>query len=128
MIIGRDLISEQKLALDFDTQCISWDGIDQPMKIQGELQRETTHYEDLYSALMDPTKTLFLDDYDVTREPQHFHAANKHQTCILDASYKAADLPEIIKCISSIDEIKKNNILGLVRNYEHLFDGILGNF
>jgi hypothetical protein len=46
MIIGRNLISELKLALDFDTQCISWDGIDQPMKSQGELLKENTHYED----------------------------------------------------------------------------------
>jgi hypothetical protein len=39
MIIGRDSISELKLVLDFDTQCITWDGIDQPMKQQGELQK-----------------------------------------------------------------------------------------
>jgi hypothetical protein len=43
MITGRDLITELKLVLDVDTQCITWDGIDQPMKIQGELQKETTH-------------------------------------------------------------------------------------
>jgi hypothetical protein len=35
MIIGRDLISELKLVLDFETQCISWDSIDQPMNTQG---------------------------------------------------------------------------------------------
>jgi hypothetical protein len=34
MIIGRDLITELKLVLDVDTQCITWDGIDQPMKTQ----------------------------------------------------------------------------------------------
>jgi hypothetical protein len=77
MIIGRDLISELKLVLDFDTQCISWDGIDQPMKSQKELQKETTHCEDLYSALMAPASTLFQDDYDVTCEAEHIHAVNK---------------------------------------------------
>jgi hypothetical protein len=97
MIIGRDLISELNLFLDFDTQCITWDGIDQPMKTQGGLQKETTHYEDLYSALMAPASTIFQDDHDATREPQHVHAANKCQTRILDANYKAADLLEIIK-------------------------------
>jgi hypothetical protein len=56
------------------------------------------------------------------------HEANKHQTHILDANYKAADLSEIIKCISTIDEIDKNNLLDLLRKYEHLFDGTLGNF
>jgi hypothetical protein len=128
MIIGRDLISELKLVLHFDTQCIPWDGIDQPMKTQGELQKETTHYEDLYSALMAPASAIFQDDYDATREPQHVHAANKCQTRILDTNYKAADLLEIIKFISTIDEIEKHNLLGLLRKYEHLFDETLGNF
>jgi hypothetical protein len=33
MIKGRDLIAELKIVLDFDTQSITWDGIDQPMKL-----------------------------------------------------------------------------------------------
>jgi hypothetical protein len=45
IVIGRDLITEIKIVLDFDTQCITWDGIDQPIKLQGGLQKETTHYE-----------------------------------------------------------------------------------
>jgi hypothetical protein len=128
MIIGRYLISELKLGLDFDTQCITWDGIDKPMKTQGGLHKETTHYDDLYSALMAPVSNIVQDDYEVTREPQHVHAVNKRQTHILEANYKAADLKEIIKCISTIDDIEKKNLLGLLRKYEHLFDRTLGNF
>jgi hypothetical protein len=71
---------------------------------------------------MAPSSTIFQDDYEATREPQHVHAANKRQTCILDANYKAADLQDIIKCISTIDDIEKNNLLGLLRRYEHFFD------
>jgi hypothetical protein len=82
------------------------------------LPKETTHYEDLYSALMATASTVFQDDCDATREPQHVHATN----------YKAADLKEIIKCIPTIDDIEKNNLLGLLIKYEHLFDGTLGNF
>jgi hypothetical protein len=77
---------------------------------------------------MAPASTIFQDDYDATREPQHVHAANKHLIRILDANYKAADLPKIIKFISTIYDIEKNNLLGLLRKYEHLFDGTLGNF
>jgi hypothetical protein len=128
MIIGRDLISELKLVLDFDTQCMSRDGIDQPMKSQGELQKETTHYEDIYSALMAPASTIFQDDCDATCEPAHIHTANKRQTRILDANYKAADLREIIKNISTIADNEKHNLLRLLRKYEHLCDGTLGNF
>jgi hypothetical protein len=72
--------------------------------------------------------TIFQDYYEATREPQHGHSANNCQTRILDADYKAVDLPEIIKCISTIDDIEKYNLLGLLRNYEHLFDGTLGKF
>jgi predicted aspartyl protease len=107
MIKGRDLNSELKLVLDFDTQCITWDGIDKPMKTQGGIQKETTHYEDLYSALMAPVGTVSQDDYDAACKPQHVHAANKRQTRILCANYKAADLQEFIKYISTTDDIEK---------------------
>jgi hypothetical protein len=109
MIIGRDLITELKLALDFDTQCITWDGIDQPMKIQGGLQKVITHYEDLYSALMGPAITVFKDDYAKASEPEHVRAEKKRQTRILDANYEAADLKEIIESISTINDIEKIN-------------------
>jgi hypothetical protein len=39
--MDRDLITELKLILDFDTQCITWDNIDQPMKQGEELAKET---------------------------------------------------------------------------------------
>jgi hypothetical protein len=77
---------------------------------------------------MAPVSTIFQDAYNATCEPEHIHAVNEHQTRILDAIYKTADLPEITKCISTIDDIEKNNHLGLLRKYEHLFDGTLGNF
>jgi hypothetical protein len=62
------------------------------MKHQGGDTKGTTHYEDLYSVIMAPASTIFQDDYKATREPQHVHAANKCQTHILYANYKAADL------------------------------------
>jgi hypothetical protein len=37
MNTGRDFITELKIVLDFYTQCITWDGIDQHMKLQGGL-------------------------------------------------------------------------------------------
>jgi hypothetical protein len=61
MIIGRDLITELNLVLDFDTQCIPWGSIDQPMKSQGGLKKGTIHYEDIYSGLMAPASTISQD-------------------------------------------------------------------
>jgi hypothetical protein len=40
MIIGIDLVTELKLVLDFDTQRITWDDIDQPMKTQGGYKKK----------------------------------------------------------------------------------------
>jgi hypothetical protein len=77
---------------------------------------------------MAPASTIFQDDYDATCETEHIHAANKRQTRILDANYKAADLSEIIRCISTIDDVEKNDLLSLLKKYEHLFDGTLGDF
>jgi hypothetical protein len=54
MIAGRDLITDLKLVLHFHTQCITWDIIDVPMQYQGGLSKQTTHYEDLYNALLPP--------------------------------------------------------------------------
>jgi hypothetical protein len=48
MIIGCDLITDLKLVLDFDTQCIVWDHIDVPMTHQG------IYLNDLYAALLPP--------------------------------------------------------------------------
>jgi hypothetical protein len=41
---------------------------------------------------MAPASTVFQDDNAKASEPEHVHAANKHQTRILDATYEAADL------------------------------------
>jgi hypothetical protein len=56
---------------------------------------------------MVPASTIFQDDYDATCEPELIQAANKRQTRILDANYKAADLREIIKIISTIEDNEK---------------------
>jgi CBS-domain-containing membrane protein len=67
--------------------------------------------------------TVFEDDYEATCGLQHVHAASKRQTPILDAKYKAADLKEIIRCISTIVDNERNKLLKLLRKYEHQFDG-----
>jgi hypothetical protein len=77
---------------------------------------------------MAPTSTIFQDDYDAACEPQHVDAANQRKTRILDAKLKIGWLKRDYKCISTIDDIEGNSILGLLRKCEHLSDGTLGNF
>jgi hypothetical protein len=101
--MGCDLITDLKLILDFDIQCITWDNIDNHMNQQGELLKETTHYEDLYTGLMAPVRTVL--------EAEHVHKAIKRQTKILDAHYEAADLKEIIDYVETINEEEKRDVL-----------------
>jgi hypothetical protein len=77
---------------------------------------------------MAPDSTVFQDDYSKASEPEHVHASNNHQSRILDANYEAADLKEIIKSISTLDDIERNILLQLLIKYQHIFDGTLGDF
>ena len=47
---------------------------------------------------------------------------------ILDANYKKADLKEIVSQSKHIDNEQKQALLKLLKKYEHLFDGTLGDF
>jgi hypothetical protein len=77
---------------------------------------------------MAPASTVFQDDYAKAIDTEHVHAANKRQTLTLAANYETEDLKEIVKTISTIDDIERNRLLLLLIKYEHLFDGTLRNF
>jgi hypothetical protein len=51
IIIGRNLITELKLVLDFDTQCITWDGIDESIKTQGGGDKKKLLITRIYTPL-----------------------------------------------------------------------------
>jgi hypothetical protein len=80
------------------------------MKQQGELTKETAHYEDFINGLVKPSRTVLETIYDKNLEPEHIHAVIKRQTKILDARYEAADLKEIVKLIDHISDIERKFI------------------
>jgi hypothetical protein len=47
---------------------------------------------------------------------------------ILDAEYKPATLEEVAQLCSSFNSEEQLHLLELLQKYEHLFDGILGEF
>ena len=47
---------------------------------------------------------------------------------ILDAKYEAADLDEVIRACEYLDSNEQQQLLALLRKYEHLFDGTLGTW
>jgi hypothetical protein len=61
--------------------------------------------------------------------PSSTQEATKHTIEILDANFKTANLPEIIKkTCKYLPSVEQSKLLGLVTKYEELFDKTLGEF
>jgi hypothetical protein len=62
-------------------------------------------------------------------EPHSTQDSTKHATQILDAKYKKADLQSIVRdnC-KHLSANQQNKLLQLLKKYETLFDGTLGDW
>ena len=84
MIIGRDLLTELGIKLDFDNLCIEWKGSEVPMRsIDDNIK-----------------KTFFVKDSSSLDE------ATERIKWILEAKYEPANIDEEIKQCDYLDEIK----------------------
>jgi hypothetical protein len=62
-------------------------------------------------------------------EPQSTQDATKHVTRILDAKYQKADLQSLVRDkIKHLSAEQQKKLLQLLRKYESLFDGTLGDW
>ena len=106
MIIGRDLLSELGITLNFKDHTIQWDDIEIPMKPEDATSKEHFHIAD------SPT----LDS--ATERIKH----------ILDAKYEAANLKEIAENCTHLNKSKQQSLQTLLEKYDLLFDGSLGTW
>ena len=106
MIIGRDLLSELGIDLEFSTNQIRWDEAVLP-------------FRDSASTVND----VFIvnDNASVTQ------ATTRIQR-ILDAKYEPADLTKIVNACSHLDENEKKALRDCLVEHEELFDGTLGKW
>ena len=106
LIIGRDVLRELGITLDFSNNTTNWQDITIPMKpINCDIK---THF-----TIRDSTR--------VQSEIQRIKK-------ILDANYQKANLPKIVKDLIYLNSIKQKKLLKLLRKYEKMFDGTLGNY
>ncbi len=65
----------------------------------------------------------------LAQEPVSTHTATKRVVEILDAKYKKADLPAIVKenC-SHLQPSERERLLSMLLRFEPLFDGTLGDW
>jgi hypothetical protein len=68
-------------------------------------------------------------NHSLAMEPHSTQDTTKHVTRILDAKYKKADLQSIVRndC-KHLSADKQNKLLQLLKKYESLFDGTLGDW
>jgi hypothetical protein len=68
-------------------------------------------------------------NYSLAMEPQSTQDATQHATLILDAKYSKADLQSVVRdnC-KHLSANQQKNLLQLLKKYELLFDGTLGDW
>ena len=112
MIIGRDLLGELGIILNFNHKTVTWDTDTIPMKDRGTLNSQNALTEVYLSA----------------NEPQSLVKELSRSTKILDAEYKPAILEEVIQLCDNLSTEEQYELINLLQKYEHLFDGTLGEF
>ena len=105
IIIGRDLLTELGIIIDFKNNVSIWDNAEVPMK-----ERECT----IDSAFHIPEEHL---DTELDRVKR-----------ILDAKYEPADLEEVVDKCTHLDVSMRQQLLKLLIKYKPLFDGTLGKW
>ena len=114
MIIGRDLLQALKMTIDFEYQVIKWEGTSVPMN---------------KTKLVKSKKKELHAIFQLATEPKTVQEATARVSRILDAKYDKANLVEVVKnnC-KHLSVERQSAILNLLRQYEDLFDGTLGDF
>jgi hypothetical protein len=112
MIIGRDLLGELGIILNFNDKTVTWDTDTIPMKDRGTINSQDALTEVYLSA--NDSKSL-LNEF-------------SRSTKILDAEYKPAILEDVIQMCENLNTEEQHQLLKLLQKYEHLFDGTLGEF
>ena len=111
-IIGRDLLSELGIIIDFKNSTLEWNDNNIPMR------ESSCTYTDSY-AIDDPPGV----DEMVSR------VSGDNLKTILDAKYKKADLNKIINDnYTHLTGSQRRALLRLFQKYKQLFDGTLGTW
>ena len=106
MIIGRDLLCDLGIVLDFKNQSIIWGDGEIPMKPRNSV----------------PATSFFIGD------PRSITEDADRLSRITDAKYNKANLPEVTKNSKNLTEAQQQKLLKLLQKFEPLFDGTLGEW
>ena len=115
MILGRDVLSELGIVLDFKDQTMTKDDSTIKMKDPESLP-----------DLLDPVNDFFWSN-NLYKTEAH-QEASAHLQKILNVKYALADLDQIVRMCGHLTEDEKHQLHALLSKYKHLFDGTLGTW
>ena len=105
MILGRDLLQELGIVLNFKEQIITWD--DSMTRMQDDKD---------------------LPSLNKIEEGKSMDDATSRIKKIIEAKYEAADLDQIVQECDNLTATEKNQLLRVLKQFESLFDGTLGHW
>ena len=112
IIIGEDLIDKLGIKLDYAERTVSWNDIERPMKPVTE----------------DTPKISINMIHDHERESKHLRDSLDDFEEKLEVEYKKANLEKVVKDMTYLTKKQQKKMLVLMKKYEDLFDGTLGEF
>ena len=115
MIIGRDLLEELGISLDFANHTMTWDNA-------------TIHMKDLSTLEKVINDSSFFFWHEEEFETDALQSATDRIKRILDAKYEKANLDEIVHECSYLTDDEQSKLLKLLKKHEYLFDGTLGRW
>ncbi len=110
LIIGRDLMIELGININFQDSTLQWGEMKIPMKDPDDIQGD---------KLISLNNELFATELDPEIE---------RVKSILDAKYEPANLEEIVSNCTHLSIAERNALYRLLTRYEPLFDGTLGTW
>ena len=106
MILGRDLMTDLGIDIHFSTNSVTWDGIEIPMKDRDATFEESFHIGD--TAAVEEAATRIRE--------------------ILEAKYEKANLRKICDQSMHLETKHQEQLFSLLKQYEELFNGELGQW
>jgi len=114
IILGKDFMQEFGIDILNSSLTLRWDGIEIPMRQFGELRK--------------PVDALDAFLLDIDKHSDSTDDMQKRVTRILDAKYEKANLAQLCTAQQHLTRIEQDMLHKLLVQYEHLFDGTLGEW
>ena len=106
LILGREVISELGLTLNFSRKTIIWEHVEISMK---------------------PIDCTANEHFQI-KDSKSVHDASKRIKKILDAKYTKVNLEELIPTLKHLNKEKQNKLYLFLKRFENMFDGTLGTY